>query len=341
MHRRTLLQASPWALLHGGALSALCVGRAVSAQPGPSETTQDLSWTDERRQRQLPLRLRMPAGTGAVPLVLFSHGLGGTVDAGTRWAQAWAVAGVATLHLQHPGSDTPALRQGRLQQAASGEQLINRAMDVRFVLDELARRREGPWARLRLDAIGVAGHSFGALTTLAVAGRLYESPRRRLREREAGELRLDDPRPRAFAAFSPSPGNAQLGPEGISAIRRPMLCLTGSLDGDPLGDVRTGHYRRQVYDHLPAGDKAELWLDGADHMTFGGHLRGPDDGAGRGGRLTRREPAAVAQAARHEALIMQTSTLWWRAQLLDDADARRQLAGGPSGLLAEDAWRRG
>ncbi|MFO1253307.1 MAG: hypothetical protein U1E77_19750 [Inhella sp.] len=56
-----------------------------------------------------------------------------------------------------------------------------------------------------------------------------------------------------------------------------MLCLTGSLDGAPLGDGNDdaretrGDWRRAVYDALPAGDKAELWLDGAGlHMVFGG-----------------------------------------------------------------------
>ena len=274
----------------------------------------------------------MPSGSEPVPLVLFSHGLGGSAEAGREWAQAWADAGIATLHLQHPGSDTEVLRQGgprALQKAANADQLEVRALDVRFVLDELARRQaagEAALARLRLDAIGVAGHSFGGHTTLAVAGQNYG---------RRGPAPLADPRPRAFAAFSPSP--PARGEGGFGGIERPVLCLTGSLDTDPFakpGSERAtrGDYRRQVFDALPPGRKAELWLDGADHATFSGNAQGQ--------RSFRPRPdAPVSQAERHHALIRAISTDWWRAHLLDDADARQRLSQAPAGLGPQDAWR--
>jgi len=128
----------------------------------------------------------------------------------------------------------------------------------------------------------------------------------------------------------------------LGAITRPLLCLSGSLDGDPLGDATNharatgGDWRRAVYDALPPGDKAELWLDGADHRVFGGmdleHL--PP-------RLRQRPAAAVAQTARHQALIAAATTDWWRAQLLGDAAARERLARPPATLGAQDDWRRG
>lgn len=298
---------------------------------------QDLQWTDTARQRSLPLRLRLPAGESPAALLLFSHGLGGSVDAGTLWAQAWVAAGFAVLHLQHPGSDGGVIKEGglrSLRQAADAEQLIARAQDVRFVLDELARRQaigEAPFTRLRLDAIGLAGHSFGAHTTLAVAGQQFG---------RGGSL--SDPRPRAFAAFSPSPGRNEQPEQAFGAIRRPMLCLTGSLDGDPLGlnpgdDRRQdGSWRRAVYSALPGGDKAELWLDGADHQSFGGQEFGRV-----AERLRPRPAAAVREWPRHRALIESVSTLWWRAQLLGDATARLVLAQTPAGLGRLDEWRRG
>ena len=306
-----------------------------SADPArPTRAADDWAWTDASRQRTLPLRLRLPGGSGPVPCVLFSHGLGGSVEAGAEWAQAWAEAGIATLHLQHPGSDTEVLRQGgprALQKAADAEQLEARALDVRFVLDELARRQaagEAALARLRLDAIGMAGHSFGAHTTLAVAGQSYG---------RRGPAPLADPRPRAFAAFSPSP--PARGDGGFGGIARPVLCLTGSLDTDPFakpGSERAtqGDYRRQVFDALPSGSgrKAELWLDGADHATFSGNAKGQ--------RSARPRPdPAVAQAERHHALIRAASTDWWRAHLLDDADARQRLSQAPAGIGPQDAWR--
>ncbi len=272
---------------------------------------------DPRRQRSLPLRLRLPAGEGDCPLILFSHGLGGNLDAGELWARAWQAAGFAVLQLQHAGSDSALLRQGprALRRAANGEQLQARCADVGFVLDTLAQRSgETPWRRLRLEAVGMAGHSFGAQTTLALAGRLFADGRS-----------LSEARLHAFAAFSPAVGEA--GAASLRAIRRPLLGLTGSLDGNPLGAEERGDYRREVFDALPAGAKAELWLDGADHSTFGG--------ASERRPLQRRPAEAQAQAARHQALIAQVSSAWWRARLLGDT------MRSPQGLGPRDEWRVG
>lgn len=343
--RRLLLQAAGAAAI----LAAPWPSRAQrprehAADPAvaaPDADVHTLEWTDPARRRALPLRLRLPPGDAAVPLVLFSHGLGGDLDAGTSWAQAWARAGIATLHLQHPGSDSNVARQGAraLVAAADGEQLRARTADVAFVLDELARRQargDTLLRGLRADALGLAGHSFGAHTTLAVAGQ---------RLGPGGRSSLADRRPRAFAAFSPSPGQRNDPGDAFAAVTRPVLCLTGSGDTDPLGltafnagEDRSadGRWRRAVFDALPAGDKAELWLDGADHASFAG----TDPGGGRW-RARRRDAAAREQAPRHRALIEATSTLWWRAQLLDDAAARAALARPPAGMGAADGWRRG
>ncbi len=293
----------------------------------------DLRWTDASRDRQLPLRLRMPREDGPVPLVLFSHGLGGNLDAGTLWGQAWAQAGMATLHVQHPGSDTEVLRSQGLQglrQAATATQLGERAQDVRFVLDEL-QRRAAEFPRLRLDAIGVAGHSFGAHTTLAVAGQTYGP---------SAAAPFTDPRPRAFAAFSPAPAaHSTSALAGFATIDRPVLCLTGSLDTDPLAPSgsdrsQSGRFRRQVFDALPSGRKAELWLQHADHMSFSGQVW-PDASP----RRVRRNPDSERLAAHHQALIATASTDWWRAHLLDDSAARERLAQPPQALGPSDQWR--
>lgn len=338
MNKRRLLIAS--ALATTVSVQAQGLRDRIAGRRGaePDADAQDLQWRDASRQRSLPLRLRLPAGEAAMPIVLFSHGLGGSVAAGTLWAQAWVRAGFAVLHLQHPGSDGELLKDDGvrgLRQAASAEQLVARAQDVRFVLDELARRQaagEAPFTRLRLDAIGLAGHSFGAHTTLAVAGQQFGR----------SGASLTDPRPRAFAAFSPSPGRNEQPAEVFGTIRRPVFCLSGSLDGDPLGlnpgagRSQDGSWRRAVYTALPAGDKAELWLDGADHQTFGGQEFGR-----LAERLRPRPAAAVEQWPRHRALIESVSTLWWRAQLLGDAAARATLEQAPTGLGAKDEWKRG
>ena len=183
--RRTLLAAgSLWPL-------------GAHALPAPTSA----EWTDPARRRRLPWLLRLPSddlGDGPWPCVIYSHGLGGTREGGARWGEAWAAGGIAVLHVQHAGSDLSVLRGGMqaLRDAASAQQLVARIGDMQFAIGEIARRAEAgeaPWSRLRRDAIGVAGHSFGAVTTQALAG-----------ERFPFGQGVVEPRPRAFIAFSPS-----------------------------------------------------------------------------------------------------------------------------------------
>lgn len=311
---------------------AAAAGWPSGAAQTPGDPWLDDRWHDAARSRTLPVRLRWPEGQGPCALVVHSHGLGGNREGGDAWGRAWRDAGFAVLHLQHPGSDTDTARQGlrALRGAASAEQLSARAADMRFVLDELERRARagtGPWSRVRLDAIGASGHSFGAQTVLAVAGKRYP-----VRAPNFVEARF-----RAFIAFSPSLGrhDRQAPGQQFGAIERPMLLLTGSLDGDPLNHAFSGEDRARVYDGLPAGrgTRALLWLDGADHTTFGG---GRPLAARRG--LRERETQAVALEGTHQALIARTSTLWWRAHLLGDAAAVAALRA-PQGLAAGDRWR--
>ena len=138
-------------------------------------------WRDQARSRDIPVRIRMPSGVERVPLVLFSHGLGGTVDAGTTWGTAWSAAGIAVIHLQHAGSDAAlwageTTGKGRLaavRTGMNGQQLVARVADVKFVLDEVSRRASSAptdacdLRRIDTARIGMAGHSFGAATTQA------------------------------------------------------------------------------------------------------------------------------------------------------------------------------
>jgi predicted dienelactone hydrolase len=274
--------------------------------------------------------------------VLYSHGLGGSREGGDAWGEAWRAAGLAVIHLQHPGSDTEVLRSGwREARAATrperlAEQLGERVRDMQFALDTVARlaaRAEAPWARLLDQPMGVAGHSFGAHTVQALAGQRYRVP-----------ADFADRRPRAFIALSPSPGRGELLPprEAFGAVERPFLAVTGSLDGDPFGTFERGEPRAAVFAGLPAGQRALLWLDGADHMTFAGNA----ERRLRSGALLKRTTATIEAEPRHHALVARVSTLWWRAQLLGDARAKALLAdasaaaGGASlGLGPGDRWQ--
>ena len=266
-------------------------------------------------------------------MVLFSHGLGGTVAGGERWGQAWSGAGMVVLHLQHPGSDLPAVRRhaqgftdkGGLRRAAGPEQLLARLEDVIFVLDELSRRHAAGtdrWARVRPQGVGMAGHSFGAHTTLGVAGQRYP-----------GHPGIREPRLAAFVAFSPSLPARGEATQAFESLTRPVLCITGTRDDDVVGNGATPDRRIGVFAALPAGSKAQLVLEDADHMTFAGQ-------AGRAADIVPRHPAARAEQERHHALVASITTDWWRAHLAGEAGALARL-GQPAGLATGDRWQRG
>ena len=325
---------------------ALLVATAaiVFALPGRTATTQTQAqtWVDESRNRTLPVLMRWPDGQTPCPLVVYSHGLGGNREGGDVWGQAWQQAGIAVLHVQHPGSDDRLWRdaQGRapseilaaMRHGATPAQLLARVADVKFVLDEITRRQQAapnnaanPWGRVRLNALGMAGHSFGAGTTQALAGERYPVP-----------SELAEPRFKAFAAFSPTMRQSTAGQspmqEKFARITSPFLSLTGTHDGDPFGDRFAGQVREQVYADLPPGHKAMLVLDGADHMTFAGVAE-----TIRNNAVLPRAPQAIEREKTHHALVARLSTQWWRAHLMGDAAALAGLAQ-PQGLGGGDQW---
>ncbi|MCU0937713.1 MAG: hypothetical protein MUC86_00935 [Burkholderiaceae bacterium] len=316
LHRRAALAlALALACSLGPSGAARAADLAGYAATGPFRVdVSDTAWTDPDRQRNLPLRVRLPEAAGARPVVLFSHGLGGSVDGGRFWGEHWASHGFVVIHLQHPGSDTAvwqdATRPAReLKQAASREQFNARILDVKFVLDELQRRQRAGDAfarRLDLTRVGMSGHSFGAVTTQALAGQHFDVPQRLRAQADA----LADDRPRAFIAFSPS-ARTDDAVSQFRSITRPFLSVTGTEDGMiGLGLGVPPRQRLLPFESMPGPDVYLLNLDGADHMIFNGTPRRRTDGA---------DPARDAQ---HVRLTQAITTAFWRAHLMEDPDAR-------------------
>ncbi len=88
----------------------------------------------------MPARLHWPADAGSgqkarVPLVVFSHGMGGSRRGYSYLARAFAARGVASLHVQHVGSDrsvwagNPFALVQRLQTAAQESEALARGQD--------------------------------------------------------------------------------------------------------------------------------------------------------------------------------------------------------------------
>jgi predicted dienelactone hydrolase len=312
-------------------------GAGYAAPGGYAVRVADSVSRDPSRNRSLPLRLRVPqpcTNAERRPVLLFSHGLGGSRVGGARWGEHWASHGFVVMHLQHPGSDESLWRsrsgglpiRATLQGGATIEQFVLRAQDVRFAIDALRGLAETDPALACLDMtrLGMSGHSFGAQTTQAVVGQSLPSP-----GGGAARAWLREPRILAAVAFSPSMRDDGAPAQATFAtVRVPFLAVTGGRDGDVLGTGVTPALRRAVFDALPPGDRYLLWFGGGDHMVFNG---GPP-----------RPPAADRRDddIRVQGVTAAVTLAFWRATLSGDAAARAWLdAGGPRLLLGEgDGW---
>ncbi len=290
----------------------------------------DLEFTDEDRQRKLPVRVYLPANsTGQAPtpqpVVLFSHGLGGSRQGSTFLGQHWAKRGYIAVFLQHPGSDEEVWRNTRLNQrrsalvqAANSQQLNARKSDVVSVLDQLEKWNQQPAhplvGRMDLTRVGMSGHSFGARTTQQVSG-----------ENPWGRAQTTDKRLRAAIVMSPSVPATGNPDRAFRNVTLPWLLMTGTNDDSPLGD-QTPESRRRVYPALPPGDKYELVLNDAEHSVF----------------TDRRLPGeAKPRRPEHHRSILALSTAFWDAYLRDDPAAKTWLQGtGPRSILdTADLWQ--
>ena len=140
----------------------------------------DFDWIDAARARSVPARLHWPtdiAPRARVPLIVFSHGMGGSRRGYSYLARYWAARGIASLHVQHVGSDSslwagnPFTLVQRLQLAAHESEALARGMDVRFALDRILSNDVGSYgAQIDRRRIVAAGHSYGANTALVAVG---------------------------------------------------------------------------------------------------------------------------------------------------------------------------
>src|SRR5439155_6559666 len=117
------------------------------ADPDEIETIK-LDWKDAKRDRDVPVLIYAPrSGAGPFPVIVFSHGLGGSRDGYAYLGRHWASHGYVSVHLQHLGSDNavwegaqPSEIMQRLRDSAMNlENAANRPKDVSFAIDELEK----------------------------------------------------------------------------------------------------------------------------------------------------------------------------------------------------------
>ncbi|MBW4485434.1 MAG: alpha/beta hydrolase [Tildeniella torsiva UHER 1998/13D] len=222
--------------------------------PGPARVQiQRFELTDTQRDRQLYVDVVRPRQwRGQAPVMVFSHGLTSRPEARHQWASHLASHGIVVVLPQHPGSDAQQVadfQAGLRSDVFEVQEFIDRPLDITFVLNELERLNPTEFeGRLKLDQVGVGGHSLGGYTALAVAGAELNFDHLQevcdsnfiylnmslLLQCQALELPREtynfrDPRVNSVLLVNPV-NSSVFGPEGLAAVTVPVMVIAGSYD---------------------------------------------------------------------------------------------------------------
>lgn len=130
------------------------VAMVTASAPDPGQAPLDLRiWYPDR-----------PVGADKLPMIVVSHGTGGSAEGHMDTAVALAKAGFIVVAVNHTGDnyrDNSAV--------GKGTQLIGRPRHIARTIDYMLTR----WSRrasIDLERIGMFGHSAGGFTALVIAG---------------------------------------------------------------------------------------------------------------------------------------------------------------------------
>lgn len=212
-----------------------------------------------------------------MPLLVFSHGNAALAEQSYFMTEFFASHGWIVASPDHTGN-TFADTGGAINVSSAPI----RPQDISRVIDEMFNLPEDHPLRGRADAdhIGMAGHSFGAITTMMTAGASFDL-NELIARCESGdlsgrycELLEDTSQYAAYEAgfyddrikvFIPmTPGGATVFQEGFADINSPVLMFTGEMDAS--------------LENIDEGDPIWGWMDGpnqvranlytAGHFTF-------------------------------------------------------------------------
>lgn len=230
----------------------------------------EFEWLDSNRNRLVPVRFYLPytnsTETRASSLVVFSHGLGGSRTGYSYLARHFARNGIASLHLQHVGSDRDVWSGNifqlvnRITSALQTSESIARVQDLSFALDMLFSSDLGK--HIDKSRVATAGHSYGANTALLAAG---------AQVRQYGQFKsFTDKRIKAAIAISaPHYYGKDDTFRSLSPVSIPSLHVTATED-----NIRMPGYFSSVQDRLDvfeATGSAMKWLavfEGGSHSVF-------------------------------------------------------------------------
>ncbi|MCF2147576.1 alpha/beta hydrolase [Desmonostoc muscorum LEGE 12446] len=221
------------------------------------------------------------------PVIVISHGLAEDRNSFVYIAEHLHLAsyGFAVAALDHPVANSKQFQQflAGIASPPKPTELIDRPLDVKYLLDELQRLNETDSKfqnKLNLQRVGLIGHSLGGYTALALAGGSFDfakirqecNPNRSLNISSFLQCRANDLKPdnysikddRIKAIMVMNPLNSVLfGKQGISKIAIPVMMVAASQD------IFTPAVPEQIqpFSQLPSKDKYLALIENATHFS--------------------------------------------------------------------------
>src|SRR5262245_18365646 len=228
--------------------------------PHKVQSIARLVLNDSDRTKQIQLRIHYPDARGPFPLIVWSHGAGGSKDNYLTIMEHWASYGYVTIQPTHIDSRSLAAKPS---DPVSFRDWQSRPADISFILNSLAQIEAAEPALKGLSAskrIGVGGHSYGAHTAQLIGGaRAFPI---------GGEKSFEVSRITAVMLLSGQGPGEMLTEKSWSNFKKPMFVMSGSADG-PTRTGQPAEWRKKPYELSPPGDKHLGRVYGLDH-GYGG-----------------------------------------------------------------------
>lgn len=291
---------------------------SLDSEPCKVMILRDQLIDETREDRIVKIKTYYPVGRddAPFPVIIWSHGLGGSVDGAAFLARFLCSHGYIIVNVQHHGTDS-SLWEGKQghpwdiirKQVIPRSATLNRFKDVPFVLDQLFDYfKVHQEINADLTTLGMSGHSFGALTTQVMGGMIFPDEQGRLQK-------YNDVRFKAGILYSPGP-IAHLGvdaPEDVyGSIDIPMFHMTGTEDDSPVENWKYTK-RLAVYENSARAEKHLLIIKDGDHMVFNG---------------SRGKLGVNPNKDKHEGIIKIAALCYWDMMLKNDMDAKAWFTGG-------------